>query len=571
MSEKEEPSTKNASGEEVSLAAIDCCQIEDIEARLMSDLECDFADLKALKDDHEKIGNPDTIGETVLTVVWDQVVNQIGQVAGEDFIKENRGLRLDLRKDAHIQTTGNFSNGKIATHNTEIDYQQRYDDWQSNFQKDENGNVVTHKTRSGRQEATLVKGAREKLDDAGRPRGSKERGTDMDHVISAGEQIRDPAANAHLTKEERVEFANSDKNLQEIPANLNRSKKDKPTKEWLENPNAKGQKPEEIFDNLTEEKKKELLKKEAEARKEFEKRKKEGEQRSIETGKKSRRQEAFRISGMALRGVLMGLLAEFVKGIIQKFVSWLRQKKKDLNSFIEQLTAAVKSFFSDIKQKCLTAGNTLLTTAATAVYGPIVNTLKKAWIFLKQGAKSLKEAFDYIRNPANSDKPVSVVLLEVGKIVMSGIAAAGAIALGEVIEKGLMAFPVFAVTIPFFGSLASILGIFFGALISGLIGALALNLMDRAISGILERKNRSKQIGQMNKILGRQHSVIAVKTMKATQTQNAVAESIADRHTMAVDAISQSLQTIYKETDCNVVDNNDILSKVKTDLDDLLK
>ena len=536
----------------------------------MSDLECDFADLKALKDDHEKIGNPDTIGETVLTVVWDQVVNQIGQVAGEDFIKENRGLRLDLRKDAHIQTTENFANGKIAAHNTEIDYQQRYDDWQSNFQKDENGNVVTHKTRSGRQEATLVKGAREKLDDAGRPRGSEELGTHMDHVIPEAEQIRDPAANAHMTKEERIEFANSDKNLQEIPASWNTSKGDTPTKEWLENPNAKGQKPEEIFD-ITEEEKKKMLKNDAEAREEWEKKKKECEQRSIEAGKKSRRKEAFRISGKALRGVLMGLLAEFVKEIIQKFVLWLRQKKKDLNSFIEQFKAAVKAFFSDIKKKCLTAGNTLLTTVATAVYGPIVNTLKKVWMFLKQGAKSLNEAFVYIRNPANSDKPVSVVLLEVGKIVMSGIAAAGAIALGEVIEKGLMAFPVFAISIPFFGSLASILGIFFGALISGLMGALALNLMDRAISGILERKNRSKQIGQMNTILGRQHSIIAVKTMKATQTKSAVAESIVDRHTMAVDTISQSLQTIYKETDCNVVDNNDILSKVKTDLDDLLK
>ena len=570
MSENEETLTKNASGEEVSLAAIDCCQIEDIEARLMSDLECDFADLKALKDDHEKIGNPDSIGETVLTVVWDQVVNQIGQVAGEDFIKENRGLRLDLRKDAHIQTTENFANGKIAAHNTEIDYQQRYDDWQSNFQKDENGNVVTHKTRSGRQEATLVKGAREKLDDAGRPRGSEELGTHMDHVIPEAEQIRDPAANAHMTKEERIEFANSDKNLQEIPASWNTSKGDTPTKEWLENPNAKGQKPEEIFD-ITEEEKKEMLKNDAEAREEWEKKKKECEQRSIEAGKKSRRKEAFRISGKALRGVLMGLLAEFVKEIIQKFVLGLRQKKKDLNSFIEQFKAAVKAFFSDIKKKCLTAGNTLLTTVATAVYGPIVNTLKKVWMFLKQGAKSLNEAFVYIRNPANSDKPVSVVLLEVGKIVMSGIAAAGAIALGEVIEKGLMAFPVFAISIPFFGSLASILGIFFGALISGLMGALALNLMDRAISGILERKNRSKQIGQMNTILGRQHSIIAVKTMKATQTKSAVAESIVDRHTMAVDTISQSLQTIYKETDCNVVDNNDILSKVKTDLDDLLK
>ncbi len=553
-----------------SLVESDSDQFEDVESKLMSELEGDFEDLKALESDYEKIGNPNTLGETVLTVVWEQVINQIGQVAGEDFIKANRGLRLDLSKDAHIQTTENFANGKIATHNTEIDYQQRYDDWQGNFQKDENGNVVTHKTRSGRQEATLVKGARKDFD-KGRPKGSEERGTDMDHVIPTGEIIRDPAANAHMTREEQIEFANSDKNLQEMPANQNRSKGDTPTKEWLENPNAKGQKPEEIFD-LTEEENKELLKKDAEAREELEKRKKEGEQRSIEAGKKSRKEEAFRIGHKALRGILMGLLAEFVKGVIQKFISWLRQKKKDLSSFIEQLKAAVKAFFSDIKQKCLTAGDTFVTTVATAVYGPIVGTLKKVWIFLKQGAKSLKEALAYIRNPANSNKPVSVVLLEVGKIVMAGVAAAGAIALGEVIEKGLiMVSPIFAVTIPFFGSLASILGIFFGALISGLIGALALNLLDRAISGVLKRENRHKQIDQNNIILNKQDSLIDIKSKKVEQNKAATAESILDRHVLASDEINQSLQAIFNDENCDSVNVDDALVEVETKFDNLLK
>ena len=37
--------------------------------------------------------------------------------------------------------------------------------------------------------------------------------TQMDHVISAAEIIRDPAANAHMTREEQINFANSEKNL----------------------------------------------------------------------------------------------------------------------------------------------------------------------------------------------------------------------------------------------------------------------------------------------------------------------------------------------------------------------
>ena len=137
-----------------------------------------------------------------MNVVWEQFINQVGVIAGEDFIKENRGLTLDLRDSAHIQTTENFAAGEIATHNNEIDYQERYDDWQNNFQHDNEGNIITHQTRSGKEEATLVPGAR-KAFDKGRPAGSVERGTDMDHTVSAGEIIRNPEANAHMTQKNR--------------------------------------------------------------------------------------------------------------------------------------------------------------------------------------------------------------------------------------------------------------------------------------------------------------------------------------------------------------------------------
>lgn len=127
-----------------------------LEEKLQGQLENELADLQVLTDEKEKIGSPDELGKVIGNVVWEQFLNQIAVTAGEDFIEANRGLTLDLRDEAHIQTTENFANGKIATHNTEIDYQQRYDDWQSNFQKDENGNIITHKTRSGKEVATLV-------------------------------------------------------------------------------------------------------------------------------------------------------------------------------------------------------------------------------------------------------------------------------------------------------------------------------------------------------------------------------------------------------------------------------
>ena len=272
---------------------------DELEEKLQSQLEEELADMQFLAEEKEKIGNPDNLGNVIMDVVWEQFINQVAVTAGEDFIKENRGLHLDLRKEAHIQTTENFADGKIATHNTEIDYQQRYDDWQSNFVKDENGNVVTHQTRSGKEEATLVKGARKPFDE-GRPTGSVENHTDMDHTVSAAEIIRDPAANAHMTKDEQIAFANSDANLNEMDSSLNRSKGDKSMTDWLDNPNSSGQKPDEIFDISAEDEAK-LRQKDAEAREEYEKQKKEAEQKSIEAGKKSRKEEAFRIGGKALR------------------------------------------------------------------------------------------------------------------------------------------------------------------------------------------------------------------------------------------------------------------------------
>ena len=259
-------------GEEISLDELE----QDLEAKL----EEKFEELDFLKEEREHINNPDHLGETVMNVVWEQFMNQVASTTGEDFIKENGGLKLDLRSEAHIQTTENFAEGKIATHNTKIDYQQRYDDWQSNFVKDSQGDVVTHTTRTGKKEATLTKDARKPFD-KGRPSGSVENHTDIDHTVSAAEMIRDAGTNAHMTKDEQISFANSDANLNEMDSSMNRSKGDKSMSDWLDNPNSKGQKPDEIFDISPEEEKK-LREKDAEAREELEKQKKEAEKRSVD-------------------------------------------------------------------------------------------------------------------------------------------------------------------------------------------------------------------------------------------------------------------------------------------------
>ena len=523
-----------------------------LEEKLQSQLEEEIADMQFLAEEKEKIGSPDNLGNVIMDVVWEQFINQIAVTAGEDFIEENRGLHLDLRNEAHFQTAENFAEGKIATHNTEIDYQQRYDDWQSNFQKDPNIEHKTsnyrynedqqvwekHDTRSDSWKKVLNKDARADFD-KGRPTGNNTANTNMDHTVSAGEIIRDPAANAHMTREGQIAFANSEKNLNLMDSAANQSKGDSTMSEFLDS-ERDGKKAAERF-NIDEE---ELRKKDAEAREEYERQKKEAEQKSIRAGKKSQKEEAFRIGGKALRAVLMQLLAELLREIIAKLVKWFKSSKKILGTLRDGLREAIHSFIGKMKQHLINAGNTLFTTVATAILGPIVGTIKKVWTMLKQGWRSLKDAITYIKDPANRGKPISRLLMEVGKIVIAGMTSIGAMALGEVIEKGLMTIPIFAFEIPLLGSLANILGIFLGAAVAGIIGAIAINIIEKQIEKSMKHENVDAQIKKGNEILRTQHQLQAVNEVKLSHAKAEAAQNIRDRHVAAANMMADSIEAI---------------------------
>lgn len=550
--------------------------LDDLEANLDAELENSLADLELLNEDREKIGNPDSLSETVMNVVWEQFVNQVGAVAGEEFIRENRGLTLDLRNSAHIQSTENFEKGKIASHNNQIDYQERYDNWQLKLAHDENGEVITYIDRSGKPKARLAGPRVRKPFDDGRPTGSVEKGTDMDHTISAAEIIRDPQANAHLSEREQIGFANSEANLNEMNSSHNRSKSDMAMSEWLDNPNKNGQKPDEIFDDLDENLKSSYRKKDAEAREEYERVKQEGEKRSIATGKQSQRQEAVRMGKKALQGIAMGLLAALVKEIFRKFALWLKSKQKSMSTFIDKVKEAVSKFVIDLKQHLKVAAQSAVGTLATMIFGPIVRTFQKAWTFIKQGYKSLKEAIAYIKHPSNKKKPFSIMMMEVGKIIIAGLSAAGSIVLGGAIEGALSTVPFFAFEIPVLGSLASIIGLFLGALISGLIGAIALNLIDKWIAKKQKDIKTGEIIHQKSKVLDLQTKAIKVSEIQLEKTKITTAERIVSRHQEAaaltkrkLGEIESDLDEIYDESYLNDITPSSNGAVIKDLIDDI--
>lgn len=526
---------------------------DELERILSANIEEQLAELDSLKKDEEKIGNPDALGEVVMQTVIEQFNNQIAVTAGKDFIIDNNGLTLDLRDEAHIQTTENFAEEKIAKHNTEIDYQKRYDDWQANFEYDEQGKKVK-----------LVDGYRDPFD-KGRIKGSREKGTDIDHTIPVSEIVRDPAANAHMSKEEQVTFANSDKNLNELDASLNRSKGDLSVEEWLNKPST----------NISKEEKKKILKKDKEAREEYERLKKEAEQRSIEAGKKSQKQETLRITGKALRAAVMAMLADLLKEVIWKLIAWLKKGKRTFEELGKYIKDAVKNFFSNFKERVMSAGQNVLLTVLSAlggIYKRIVDFFNKIGMMLKQGWKSIKQAYNYLKSEEAKKQPLSVLIMQVSKIFVTGLSAVGAIALSKFIEGTLMTIPVFAIEIPLIGSIASIIGLFMGALTSGIAGAIVINFIDKLIANKLKSNIVEKQIDASNEILKDQKQLEIISKMHNEQIKNKVAVSIKDRHEKAAEIMKDVIERMtdykpnYKETDAN-----DVISDNEKDFDDMDK
>lgn len=522
-------------------------ELLNLENSLENNLKDHIKDIEKIDLDREKLQNNEYLQESIENIVWEQVQLQLAAQIGDEFIKENNGQTLDLRKEAHIQTAENFEKGKFATHNRDVNFQERYDTWQNNFVKDDLGNIQTHSTRSGKIVNTLTKEARKPFD-TGRPTGSKEKGTQMDHTVSAGEIIRDPKANAFLTKEEQIAFANSKANLNEIRSEVNQAKGDLSTSELFDNPNSKGQYAREVH-NISSKEEKQLREKDKEARTEYDRVRDEAEKRAIKSGKKSRRDETLKISGKALKAVLLQLLSEFLRELISKFISWLKDTERNLSTFIDKIKEAIISFVNNLANHVLNVGKSVVTMIASAIVGPVINTVLKAWTFIHQGWKSLKEAIDYVNNPENKDKSLDIMMLEVGKIIVAGLTATGAIVVGEVLGASLTAsFPVLAISIPLLGTIGSVIGTFMGATLSGIIGAFVLKMIDQQIVNKQISELNSKKIDQNNEMLVIQDQLLDVKSIKLQVEKDSVINTIKERHDMAASMMKEKLSDIFAES-----------------------
>ena len=536
---------------EITNNELEYSNLIDLQSSLQVELNDILDELSTIEEDREKLQNNKYLEEAIQDIIWDQVQNQLAVQIGEEFIKDNNGQKLDLRKEAHIQTAENFEKGKFITHNADRSiYEDRYKDWQGKFEKDEFGNIRTHATRSGKTVNTLKKLARKKFDE-NRPTGSKVKGTQMDHTVSAGEIIRDAKANAFMTEEEQIAFANSKANLYEIRSEINQAKGDQSTTELLDNPNSKGQYAREVH-NISSKEEKQLREKNKEARTEYDRVRDEAEKRAIQSGKKSRRKEALKVTGKALKAAVLQLLTEFLREIVKKFISWLGEKEKNFGTFIAKVKEAISNFMSNLSHHVLGVGQSMVTMLATSIIGPVVGTFMQVWTFIQQGWRSLTEAIDYLKNPENKNKSTSVKMLEIGKIIVAGVTAAGAIVLSSAIGATLLSiFPPLGVEIPLLGSLSGLIGKFMGATVAGIAGAFVLKLIDQMIVDKQIDELTNKKIDKYNDKLIVQDQMNAVGMALVQVDKMESLSQMEDRHHQAAEIMRDELSFLLEEKEKN--------------------
>ncbi len=528
--------------------------LDDLQYSLELEVEEHFSDLENINIDLNNIGNPKILKDAISSIVWEQFINQIG-------IKEGLDAKEVIDKTDYAQVTmdnarkssGDFVDKILINRAINKNEKVLISKEDVRISVDKDSRFINYKEKIKAER--LANNSKITDDYTGNIIVGNEQ-HNVDHATSVNNIQNDRARKFACI--ETKDLANQTENFAVTNENLNKSKGASTNQEYLNKrairevdlknnfestvdkinnqPISESEKRHNIekarkaYQNKIDAKDDLMLEKQRISENKINKDIKTKISNSTQGKVLKIKEQGKTIAKSSFKAVLMGLLAKLLKKIIQKLIEWFTKGKKSFSAFIENIKESIKEFISNIKQHLLDSTDGFLTSVASAIFGPIVSVFKKTWMLLKQGYKSVKEAIDYIKKPENKSKSLSVLMLEVGKIVTVGLVAGGALILGEVIEKSLLSIPGFGFPIPLLGSLASILGLFFGAIVSGIIGAIALNIIDKTIAKKKKSLLIKSKIEKGNQILVVQNKLQQVVKGNMEQAKNQVAINIHDRH-----------------------------------------
>ena len=526
---------------------------DELEASLQNQFEEAFADFDFLKEEREKIGNPDSLGQTVQDEIWKQFSNQIG---------------LDMTNETLIQQY-------------DREHPETYDEVGKKVMQDPKYKE-TNKNMKEQQKAGNLKD-----EYTGKDLSPNEQ-ANLDHVVSRKEIYENQRRKqAGLSTEE---LANKDENLAPTNENLNKSKNDKAVKDYLAKQEQRKKDLIEQNERANEKIKNDPNMSEAEKKAKIDKNNKALQNKldadpalMREKDKKARaainkkiaveatKNTVKKAGKDALKAMAVDALFKLLKETMNGFVRWIKAAKKTFDGLLEEIKKALTSFFKKLKDTFQLGISSAVGTIVSEIFGPIVSTFKKLASFIKQGVASLREAINYLFDKENKDKPMSIKIAQVGKIVMAGLTGGSAILLGEVLEKYLLAVPGMQLTIPFLGTLANVIGLFLGSLIAGIIGAIAINWIDKFIAKKLRAEADKQVLEKGNAVLKIQEIQKRVVEAKMGVTKKKVASEILERHAALREYMdTQEKKNTFSQNDTNRSDCHSENEKTLQEMGDAL-
>ena len=538
---------------------------DELEEKLQSELEEEFSNLEFLEEEKEKIENPDALGKVIYDEVWKQFSNQIG---------------LDMTNETLNQKYDREHQGET------------YEDVGKKVMQDPRYKEANKAMKEQQQSGNL------KDEYTGKNIKQNEK-ANLDHVVSRKELYENARRKqAGISTED---LANKDENLKATNESLNKSKGAKSIEEYIkgreqrekdlreqnerankkiaeskmsdvEKQKAKEENNKLRQDKLDEEDK--LMKKaDREARKAINK----------DIAKGVAKETAKKAGKDALKQMTVMALSSLLKEVMNGFVRFLKSQAKSFKNFLEEMKKSIHSFFEKITNILKTGASSMVGTIVTEIFGPIVSTFRKLASLIKQGVSSLMEAVSYLKDKENRNKPFSVKVAQVGKIITAGLVAGGAIFLGETFETVLMSVPGMQIQIPLLGTLANVFGMFFASLVSGLVGAIVINLIDKLIAKKQKAEIQAVAIEKGNQIISKQHQMQIVNDALLKRDKENTQSNVSERHQEAASIMKDAYENVMEDfvddfpenVSDSVIDEEAIITnkeidKASDDLDDLL-
>ena len=501
---------------------------DELEERLQRQMEEEFLKLEFFKEEKEKIGNPDALGKVILDEVWTQFGNQIGldltdETLNQKYDREHQGETYDEVGKKIMQDP------KYKDINKAMKEQQQA----GNLKDEYTGKNITQNNKANLDHVV----SRKELFENNR---RKQAGINTEDLANKDENLK--PTNEALNKSKGAKSVDKyisgreqrEKDLREQSKRANK-KIDESNMSDVEKREAKEKNNKRLQDKFDADDK--LMKKaDRQARKAI----------SNEIAKGVAKETVKKAGKDALKQMALTALFSLLKEIMKGFVRFLKSQGKSLNFFLEEMKKSIKIFFEKISSVLQTGASSVVGTIVTEIFGPIVSTFKKLASLIKQGASSVWEAVRYLGDKENKNKPFSIKIAQVCKIITTGLLAGGAIFLGDLFEKLLLSVPGMQIELPLLGSLASVIGMFLAGLVSGLIGAVVINFIDKFIAKKQNSYAQDAIIEEGNKIIAKQHQFQIVSEAMLERDKENAKVNILGRHQEAVSVMKDAYGNIME-------------------------